>query len=308
MSEERKDRDLPRFGAGSTEGEQQPPRGNLASRARNRTVLLTPDAIGQVRASAAAEEAGGVQDPMNELLPPVSWDYQQPGSAAVAPEAPAPESYSSVGKGVEEVRREADSNATGRRTTGKFSSPVGPAAPRAPQPAPQMGQTMVMTSPAPGTGFGVRPGKGSTATNLRQAAPEPIPAPAPVMRAPAAPKSKIIGFLISFDANKNGEVFEIRAGRWLVTSRPTDHGDFILIDDETISPLHAIIRATGEGKMQVLDQLSEFGTGVTRVDSATEEEVAGTMANVSHGDTVRFGKRNFVVCVVPKGITATVQE
>jgi hypothetical protein len=105
--------------------------------------------------------------------------------------------------------------------------------------------------------------------------------------------------MVSFDEDSNGEIFEIRAGRWLVTSKPTDHGDFILINDESISPLHAIIRATAEGKVQVLDQLSEYGTGLFRAGTEEEEEIAGTMAAVSHGDIVRFGKRHFTVCMVP---------
>ena len=293
MSEERKDKDIPRFGVGGLEPEG---RNNMASRARNRTVLLTPDTIGQVRAGMPQEDAAGLlQDPMNELMPPVSWDYQQPAATTASPD----EGYVGVSKAMEEVRTEGEP-AT-RRSTGKFAAAVGPNS----RPA-SMNQTAVMQSPLADRGFNAaRPQKGGTATNLR---PEPL-APAPRMaEAPQyvppvkqAPKSKIVGFLISFDTEPNGEVFEIRAGRFLVTSRPTDHGEFVLINDESISPLHAIIRATAEGKVQILDQLSEFGTGVIRVGSDQEEEVAGTMAVVSHGDTVRFGKRTFVICQVPKG-------
>lgn len=301
MSEERKERDLPRFGAGSQDAESK---GNVASRARNRTVLLTPDAIGQVRAQMTEES---LQDPMSELLPPVSWDYQQPGAAAVAAPEPAKgpdDGYLGVGRALDEVRRESEGSI--RRPTGKFEkSGIGPSSPRAQSP---LGHTTIMTNPnlesARGFSAGRAQTKGTTATNLRQAIAEVAP-PAP--RA-ASPKSKIVGFLISFDAEKNGEVFEIRAGRWLVTSRPTDHGDFILVHDESISPLHAIIRATAEGKVQVLDQLSEFGTGIVRSGSETEEEIAGTMAGINHGDTVRFGKRNFVVCMVPKGMSKTEEE
>jgi hypothetical protein len=276
MSEERKERDLPRFGAGETE-----PKGNLASRARNRTVLLTPDAIGQVRASMNEE---GVQDPMNELLPPVSWDYQKPAG-------PGEEGFKTMDDAP--VSRPEGGEMPSRRATGKFTTPLGPSAPR----ATPMAQTAVMQSP--GFGAPAKSQKGPTSSNLRpsmQEQPQVQPRVNP-------PKSKVIGFLVSFDTDTLGEVFEIRAGRWLITSRPTDHGDFILINDETISPLHAIIRATGEGKVQVLDQLSEFGTGLFKAGTDTEEEIAGTMAAVNHGDTVRFGKRNFVVCMVPKGVT-----
>ena len=120
----------------------------------------------------------------------------------------------------------------------------------------------------------------------------------PVQKAPA---SKVVGFLVSYDKDAHGEVYEVRAGRWLLTSRPTDHGDYILVNDESISPLHAIVRATKEGKIQVLDQLSEFGTGVIRAGAEQEEEVAGAMVGVDHGDSIRFGERFFVVVTIPKG-------
>jgi len=115
----------------------------------------------------------------------------------------------------------------------------------------------------------------------------------------AAPKSRIIAFLISFDKNRHGEIFELRVGRWIISSRPIEHGEHILIDDETISPLHGILRITEEGKIQVLDQLSEFGTGVTPFGSTDETEVVGAMIAISHGDVIRFGKRRFMTCVVP---------
>jgi hypothetical protein len=247
------------------------------------------------------EDAAVLQDPMSELMPPVSWDYQSQPSAT--PATASDEGYVGVSKAMEEVRKEVE--APVKRSTGKFASQVGPGSRQV-----SMAQTAVMPSPiqAETRGFAApRPAatKGGTATNMRaEATPleRPPIAAAPQYVAPIkqTPKSKIVGFLISFDTETNGEVFEIRAGRFLVTSRPTDHGEFVLIDDETISPLHAIIRATTEGKVQILDQLSEFGTGIFRVGSEEEEEVAGTMAAVSHGDTVRFGKRNFVICLVPK--------
>ena len=104
---------------------------------------------------------------------------------------------------------------------------------------------------------------------------------------------------MSFDLSEYGDVMELRAGRWLVTSRPTGHGDFLLIDDDSVSPLHAIIRITSEGKIQLLDQLSEFGTGVLRVGEEEEEEVSGAMVEVAHGDELRFGKRHFLLCKLP---------
>ena len=63
--------------------------------------------------------------------------------------------------------------------------------------------------------------------------------------------------------------------------------------------LHAIIRATKEGKVEVLDQLSEYGTGITRMGQPAEIEVAGSRMQIQHGDVLRFGERRFVVCLIP---------
>jgi pSer/pThr/pTyr-binding forkhead associated (FHA) protein len=130
----------------------------------------------------------------------------------------------------------------------------------------------------------------------------------PVRPAKAATRARLIGFLISYDNETQGEVFEIRTGRWLLTSRPSGQGDAILVEDESISPLHAILRGTNEGTVQVLDQLSEFGTGVIRAGSDKEEEVLSSLATLAHGDVVRFGKRHFVVCLIPSKVKIPARE
>ncbi len=112
-------------------------------------------------------------------------------------------------------------------------------------------------------------------------------------------RGKIIAFLVSFDTEPNGEIYEIAAGRWLITSKPSEHSDYILIEEDTISPLHAFIRAMENGRIQVLDQLSEYGTFVTAPGSDEEEEIAGAMATLEHGSVVRFGNRRFVLTLVP---------
>lgn len=263
------------------EGEGSP-KLDAASRARNKTVMLTPEVTGQLRALLNREE--GEQsantssgDPLSDLLPPVSWsdspvEETQPEVSTTAPEAaqsPEPEEPAPLFSGAETVVRTAGES---------FSRPQAPAF----QPRPQT--PMSTSKPA----FTVN--NPSVATANRFQRPQPA----------QAPDTKIIGFLVSFDKNKNGEVFEIRAGRWLLTSRPTEHGDFILIDDDSISSLHAIIRATKDGKIQVLDQLSEHGTGLFSVGSDDEQEVAGSLVSLSHGDLIRFGKRFFAVCIIPE--------
>lgn len=244
--------------SGKSEGEGS----GTSSRARNRTVMLTPEITGQVRSMLGGEgaDSGERPDPLADLLPPLSGDF------SARQQSPRPSEALAASTGEEE-----------RDPTGKFQTSIG--------------NREANPEPVAVPSFSV---------NSQAVAPAPAPAASGSRVVSASPRSKIVGFLISFDADENGDVYEVRAGRWLLTSRPTDHGDYILIDDSTISPLHAIVRATGKGVVQVLDQLSEFGTGVTRSGETEEEEVTGAMAELSHGDQVRFGERHFIFCLVPE--------
>ncbi|MCC6931924.1 MAG: FHA domain-containing protein [Deltaproteobacteria bacterium] len=232
------------------------------SRARNRTVMLTPEMTGQVRALVNTEKLDGrkkerVVNPMSQLLPPMGW------SSPAAKEEPKP--ATSVTPEQEDMGYE-------------------PVIKQEPQEEKQ--QTMEateMSTPAPESS------KRTTAT-FNTVSAQPI-----VHKR----KGKVAAFLISFDNDATGEVYEISTGRWLITSRPTDQGDYILLDDESISPLHAIIRALDNGKIQVLDQLSEFGTFVTKPNTDSEEEISGSTVLLEHGTGLRFGNRRFVVCLVP---------
>ena len=279
MSEERK---RERF-AMVTDNDE--PRSSSASRARNRTVLLTPETVGQVRAQMTDEGS----DPLNDLLPPVnSWEGEER-------ETTPPAGFTRGSGGFE---RPAVEEVAAEDTRPQFEARGrGPAAAR-----------------ASGT-FGFRPGAAYPTPGgpSRKAPTGSERRPAPVVAeeersfrpVKAKPKSRIVGFLISFEADQNGEVFEIRQGRYILTSRPIEHGDYILVDDETISPMHAVVRATADGKVQILDQLSEHGTGVLRSGTEAEEEVMGSTVVVQHGDVLRFGKRKFVVCLIPTVVTET---
>ncbi len=301
-------------------------RKNLASsRARNKTVMLSPEMTGQVRALL---QDGGFSEnsepwkssgssPIEDFLPPLT-DWESPpdvekqemdrgrkspadsGSTGKFGRDDLDEMIDSGGR-VDEKRPSGfdpltnvgaplRSGATGRgfQAPPTFGEREPEAASRSAQPSFTVNRAASGAAPRSGGSSGRAPRSPLEAGGSRIA---------PVSS--AAEKTRVVGFLISFDKDKNGEVYEIRAGRWLITSRPTDHGDYILFNDDTVSPLHAIIRATKEGKIQVLDQLSEHGTGVRRAGEEKETEVAGSLETIGHGDVVRFGQRYFVVCVVP---------
>ncbi len=231
--------------------------GNAASRARNKTVMLTPEMAGQVRAQLQ-EGVGSDGDPVAELLPPINWNEGSQKSSSKS----NPSEKASAGNGSE-------------KQSAAPSSPPKVPSPAAKPPAPKVSVSAGAVSKSPVSWVKII----------------------------AAKESKIIAFFISYDDNENGDIIEIRHGRWLLTSRQSDHSEQIIIDDESISPLHAIIRATGEGKIQILDQLSEHGTGIFRGGSGDEIELAGSMETIEHGDIVRFGKKKFVVCLIPNNET-----
>ncbi len=132
---------------------------------------------------------------------------------------------------------------------------------------------------------------------------------APVVQTAARPPARdsivwsrpsgVIGFLVSFDDDEHGEVFILRSGRLIVTSEVPVGGSYLFIKHASVSPMHAIVRISEEGEVQVLDQLSEFGTGVKRYESGEELQLSGDKCVLNHGDTLRFGKRTFWLCLMP---------
>lgn len=229
------------------EGKEEEFGQDTSTRARNRTVMLTPEITGQVRKMLAQEM--GSNEPASS---------GQGGLRA----APAASTYSPAG--------------SGSTHSGGFGG--------ASSPGNQMFRESVHHSPPPVHSHAVP-----------QAA-----APQSVQRA-TAKNTPVIGFLVSFDNDANGEVSELRTGRWIISSEQTTSGNFIIVNDSSVSPLHAILRVSAAGEIQVLDQLSEHGTGVKKFGSDAEEELTGSMSSLDHGDLVRFGKRNFHVCVIQKG-------
>lgn len=112
--------------------------------------------------------------------------------------------------------------------------------------------------------------------------------------------ARIRGFLISFDKDEFGEIYELREGRSIVSSNPSNQGVVITIVDESISTPHAVFRIGKEGQVLILDQLSENGTGVIKSGLDNEIEALGSPVELRHGDIIRFGARYFVFCAVPK--------
>lgn len=52
--------------------------------------------------------------------------------------------------------------------------------------------------------------------------------------------------------------------------------------------------------MQVLDQLSEFGTKVRRSGTGEVCHLSGDKSGLYHGDVLQIGNRSFHVCLVAR--------
>lgn len=235
--------------------------GSSAPRARNRTVMLTPEMTGQLRSRAGREgiivpQHSGVRSPFSS-----SRDTQEGFNLQEA---------------VEEAMQASD-----------------------------------VTDPSP-----------SFTVPERRSHPEPVYTPPPSAPAYTPPPARnvpvqlessseekregifwtklspVIGFLVSYDRDENGEVFDLRQGRVIVTSEKAAHGDYLVLEDETVSPMHAILRVTAAGEVQVLDQLSEHGTRIRKLGNEEEIDLSGERSTVGHGDVLSFGRRSFHVCMV----------
>lgn len=226
-------------------------------RARNRTVMLSPEMTGAVRAKIAQ----GLISTQGGVEPVVARDSlgasSMRGSDATSGSQPV-------------VRDQSGIQPLG------YEQPRGAAVPPpAPFPA-------AHPSPSPGAvhqGAGRAP-QGSYARYTKL--------------------TPIIGFLVSYDSNPDGDFFELRSGRLIITSDETSSGSIIYISDSTVSPSHAILRMTPSGDIQVLDQLSEFGTEVRKGATAEVIQLSGDKCSLNHGDVLKVGERSFHVCLVAR--------
>ncbi len=110
--------------------------------------------------------------------------------------------------------------------------------------------------------------------------------------------TQLVGFLVSFDYEPNGSYLELRVGRLIVSSKFEGSGNCLVLQDESVSPMHAIMRITLGNSVQVLDQLSESGTRIQRAGSGEEQFLSGEKSTLSHGDVIVFGDRSFHLCLV----------
>ncbi|MCS6893007.1 MAG: hypothetical protein NZO16_00310 [Deltaproteobacteria bacterium] len=111
-------------------------------------------------------------------------------------------------------------------------------------------------------------------------------------------KGKLLGFLITYHFNEEGEFYPLYQGRVIVSNDldGSRNANYMVIKDPSINPFHAIMKVS-EGKILVLDQLSESGTEITKL-SGEKVSLSGDKAEIECKEKVKFGDVEFVALLI----------
>jgi len=110
--------------------------------------------------------------------------------------------------------------------------------------------------------------------------------------------AKLVGFLISYAHDSMGKYIELREGRLLVSNSAHSADSCLVINHDSVSSMHAIMRISADGTILILDQLSEHGTRIKRADSDKEDQLMGDKTSITHGDVVIFGECEYHLVVI----------
>ncbi len=130
----------------------------------------------------------------------------------------------------------------------------------------------------------------------RQEAPRAAaPAPAPTNKV-VIHEGDLVGWLVDY-RDPRGLGVEIRESQFFVSRERLKPSDMIL-DDESISTPHAMVRITRQNGVEIQDLMSESGIRVRRRDSTSWQTVEERV-KLQHGDRVQFGNIEYLIVLVP---------
>ena len=107
---------------------------------------------------------------------------------------------------------------------------------------------------------------------------------------------RLLGWLVNYSTNSKGVSFELRSGRRFV-GRQALRQDDIIIPDSALSTPHSLLQVE-DGQIFIQDLMSENGTFV-KSSSGTEFVRKDSSVKLSHGDVVKFGSYELIVCLIP---------
>lgn len=118
----------------------------------------------------------------------------------------------------------------------------------------------------------------------------------PNTRAQIAEEGGLMGWFIHYGQDANGAATEIRTGRYFVGKENIKKSDLVLGDGSVSTP-HCLIQASALKGLKVQDLMSEHGTYVRRRNQDRFYQYTEPVT-VGHGDWLRFGSYEVLVCLI----------
>lgn len=116
-------------------------------------------------------------------------------------------------------------------------------------------------------------------------------------QAAAAGEGLLVGWLVNYSGDRRGAAIELRSGRFFVGRQRLRGSDLILSDDSVSTP-HCLINASPADGMMVQDLMSERGTAIRKAGSQHFVNCTDPV-KLQHGDWLRFGNYEVMVCLIP---------
>lgn len=107
----------------------------------------------------------------------------------------------------------------------------------------------------------------------------------------------LVAWFVYYQEDANGVATEIREGRFFLGSSRLKDND-IVVQHESISTPHCLIKADPQKGVFVQDLMSENGTFVKRADSDDWTPVP-VPEQLNHGDWLKLGEYEVMVCIIP---------
>ena len=110
-------------------------------------------------------------------------------------------------------------------------------------------------------------------------------------------QTPLIGFLITFNNNPNGDFYELREGKLVITSQMNKNINSLVINDESIAVMHAVMKITSN-KITLLDPFGENVTTLKHFNSDEVIELSEESIIIKEKDKVSFGYVTVKVCLI----------
>lgn len=128
-----------------------------------------------------------------------------------------------------------------------------------------------------------------------RSAPAAAPVPREGVKRSESVAGRLFGWLVSY-AEPDGRSIELREGKFFVTGSSLKESDLI-IADKSISTPHALVAVDSQTGLRIQDLMSDRGVFIRHGEGGAYQR-REEPCTVEHGDWVRFGDVEFLVCLI----------